>query len=82
MPQFSISDLSLNRRHPRRGIAPPGDDHPAEQRRLVLLSIEDYQRLKRGADPRQAHTLDTMPDDLFEGAKAALDPYEQQTETP
>lgn len=83
MTQFSTSDLSRK----SGDIIAEALRHPVtitqrNKPRLVLLSIEDYQRLKRGADTRKAHTLDTMPDDLFEGAKAALEAYERQTDAP
>ncbi|MGE0238944.1 MAG: type II toxin-antitoxin system Phd/YefM family antitoxin [Parvibaculaceae bacterium] len=50
--------------------------------RLVLLSIEDYRRLTERADPRKAGTLETMPDELFEKVKAAVDLYEREAEEP
>jgi prevent-host-death family protein len=51
--------------------------------RLVLLSVEEFDRLcRRGANPRKAHTLETMPDDLYEAAKDALSAYEGEGDTP
>jgi prevent-host-death family protein len=45
--------------------------------RLVMLNIEEYKRLLRCAGyTRQAHTLETMPDELLDAAEAALDAYE------
>ncbi|NTJ45306.1 type II toxin-antitoxin system prevent-host-death family antitoxin [Agrobacterium larrymoorei] len=43
--------------------------------RLVLLNIEDYERLMRQSDLRAAGTLETMPDDLFTEFEAAVDAY-------
>ena len=50
--------------------------------RLVLLSYEDYQRLKAGGDSRKAHRIETMPDALLDDAKAALAAYEAESEEP
>ena len=49
--------------------------------RLVLLSIEDYQRLKARADTRAAGTLNTMPDALFDQLVEAVHAYEDEGET-
>lgn len=46
--------------------------------RLVLLSIEDYRRLTERADTRKAGTLDSMPEELFENFKTAVDLYERE----
>lgn len=48
-----------------------------KKERLVLLSIEDYRRLIERADTRRRHTLETMPDDLYDDAVRALDVYER-----
>jgi prevent-host-death family protein len=51
--------------------------------RLVLLSIEEFNRMKRGRSPtRKSHTIDTMPDALFEEAKRSLDAYEREGDEP
>ena len=50
--------------------------------RLVLLNIEDYERLTKLADPRRVHTLDSMPDDLFEGFERAVEAYANDTSSP
>jgi prevent-host-death family protein len=50
--------------------------------RLVLLSYEDYQRLRASADSRNAHRIETIPDDLFDDAKAALAAYEAESDAP
>ena len=46
--------------------------------RLVLLSIEDYRRLTARADTRTVGRLQTMPDELFEDVKRAVDAYERE----
>lgn len=43
--------------------------------RLVLLNIEDYQRLMRQSDARAVGTLETMPAGLFSEFEAAVDAY-------
>lgn len=43
--------------------------------RLIILNIEDYQRLMRQSDARSAGTLETMPDALFAEVEAAVDAY-------
>jgi prevent-host-death family protein len=46
--------------------------------RLVILSIEDYERLRQKADPRKAGTLETMPDALFEEVQSAFEAYSNE----
>ena len=43
--------------------------------RLVVLSVEDYQQLRSFADHREAFTLETIPDDLFEDIVKAVEKY-------
>jgi len=43
--------------------------------RLVILNIEDYQRLKAKADPRKAGTLGTMPNDLLLEIERAVETF-------
>lgn len=43
--------------------------------RLVLLNIEDYERLIRQSDARAVGTLETMSDGLFTEFEAAVDDY-------
>lgn len=50
--------------------------------RLVLLNIEDYQRLVKSADPRKAYTLETMPDDVFEDFKRGVALYADDAQVP
>jgi len=49
--------------------------------RLVLLNIDDYERLMRQSDRRSVGTLQTMPDELFAEFKEAVDAYAQSDET-
>jgi len=49
--------------------------------RLVLLNIEDYERLMRQSDARSAGTLETMPDSLFAEFEDAVETYAQEDET-
>lgn len=46
--------------------------------RFVLMSVEDYERLRARGDMRTTGTLETMPDDLFEEVKAELSRYERE----
>lgn len=43
--------------------------------RLVLLNIEDYQRLTKQSDRRTAGTIETMPDELFAEFENAVETY-------
>lgn len=43
--------------------------------RLVLLNIEDYERMKRNADPRRVGTIATMSDALFAEIENAVEAY-------
>ncbi len=44
--------------------------------RLMLLNIEDYQKLRSRADPRRAGMIETMPEALFEEFMNAVAAYE------
>jgi prevent-host-death family protein len=47
--------------------------------RLVILSVEEYQRLSSARqDSRKPYRLQTMPDELFDEAKKALVAYENE----
>lgn len=48
--------------------------------RLVLLNIEEYQRLVARSETRSVGTLETMPDEIFNGFKAAVEAYEREGE--
>jgi len=48
--------------------------------RLVLLNIEDYERLLRQSDNRMSGTIETMPDGLFSEFEAAVDTYAKDDE--
>lgn len=49
--------------------------------RLVLLNIEDYERLMRQSDVRAAGTLETMSDTLLAEFEGAVDAYADSDET-
>jgi prevent-host-death family protein len=49
--------------------------------RLVIMSAEDYQALRRNADPRRAYRVEDMPDDLFDEFKLAVEEYEASIKT-
>jgi prevent-host-death family protein len=48
--------------------------------RLVLLNIEDYERLMRQSDARSAGTIETIPDSLLAEFENAVDAYAQEDE--
>lgn len=48
--------------------------------RLVLLNIDDYQRLMRQSEARAAGTIETMPDSLFDAFQDAVESYAQEDE--
>jgi prevent-host-death family protein len=49
--------------------------------RLVLLNIEDYERLMRQSDLRATGTIENMPDELFAELEAAVETYASNDET-
>lgn len=49
--------------------------------RLVLLSVEDYQRLRHRADTRSVGTLETMPDSLLAEVEDAVAAYAEAEES-
>ena len=48
--------------------------------RLVLLNIEDYQRLKARSDTRSVGTIETMPTTLLAEIEHAVDAYAENEE--
>ena len=48
---------------------------PRSKPRLVILNIEDYERMRRQADARMVGTLETMPDSLLDEVEAAVEQY-------
>lgn len=48
--------------------------------RLVLLNIDDYERLQRQSDARAVGTLDTMSDALLAEFETAVDAYRDNDE--
>lgn len=43
--------------------------------RLVILNIEDFERMRRQADARATGTIETMPDALLGEVSRAVDAY-------
>ena len=43
--------------------------------RLVLMNIEDYQRLRGDYDPRNAYSIDAAPPDMLDELERGLDEY-------
>ena len=43
--------------------------------RLVILTVEEYDHMRKASDHRRAYTLETIPDDVFEDMKQALEDY-------
>ena len=50
------------------------------KRRLVLMTAEEYDFMRKASDHRRAYTLETIPDDLFEDMKQALEDYVNEPE--
>lgn len=48
--------------------------------RLVILNIEDYERMRQQADARLVGTLETMPDALLDEVETAIEAYAQDGE--
>lgn len=48
--------------------------------RLVLLNIDDYERLMRRSDARSAGTIEAMPDGLFADFETAVEAYAAEDE--
>ncbi|MBB3407176.1 prevent-host-death family protein [Rhizobium sp. BK316] len=49
--------------------------------RLVLLNIEDYERLMKQSDRRATGTIETMSDELFAEFQNAVETYAGEDET-
>jgi prevent-host-death family protein len=78
MTSYSTSDLSR-----RSGdiiadaLRGPVTITQRNKARLVILNIEDYEKLRREADPRRAGKSAAMSDRLFAEVEAAIDAYER-----
>ena len=48
--------------------------------RLVILNIDDYERLMKGADARVVGTIDTMSEALFAYMELAVEQYADDDE--
>jgi prevent-host-death family protein len=81
MTEYSTSDLSRKSGDIiAEALHRPVTITQRNKPRLVLLSIEDYRRLTARADTRKAGRLETMPDELFEEVKEAVDAYERESD--
>ena len=73
---YSTSDLSRNSgdiiaEAMRRPVTLTQRNKP----RLVLLNIEDYQKLAQRAEVRNVYTLETMPEDMIGNFRHGLQEY-------
>ena len=50
--------------------------------RLVMMSVEEFQHLRKHGDTRRVGTPETMPDDMLEAFERAVDEYEKAGEYP
>ena len=48
--------------------------------RLVILNIEDYEKLLKRSDTRSVGTIETMPDDLLSEFEAVVEAYAREDE--
>ncbi len=48
--------------------------------RLVILNIEDYEKLLKRSDARSVGTIETMPDNLLSEFEAAVEVYAREDE--
>ena len=48
--------------------------------RLVILNIEDYEKLLKRSDTRLVGTIEAMPDDLFGEIETAVEAYARDDE--
>ena len=49
--------------------------------RLVVMSYEQYERIRKRGDLRRTGTLENMPDDLFEAFKKGVEEYERKSKS-
>ncbi len=76
MPSYSASDLSRKSGDIiADALRQPVTITQRNKPRLVLMNIEDYQKLRAQADPRKAMLTKDMPDELFERAQKAFAEY-------
>ena len=75
-PTFTTSDLSRK----SGDIIAEALRHPVtitqrKKPRLVVLSVEDYEQLRRNADPRKVYRTADMPREILEEVLTAMDTY-------
>jgi prevent-host-death family protein len=80
--RYSTSDLSRKSGDIiARALQGPVTITQRSKPRLVLLSVEEYKRLKNNqVDNRRAYSIGELPDELFEAAKVALEEYQKLNE--
>lgn len=81
-PTFSTSDFSrksgdIIAEALRRPVTITQRSKP----RLVILNIEDYERMRRQADARTVGTLETMSDALLDEMEEAIEAYARDDES-
>lgn len=83
MTSYSTSDLSRKSGDIiAEALRTPVTITQRNKPRLILLSIEDYQRLTARADTRKAGTLETMSDKDFADFRRAVTDYAAKSEEP
>lgn len=83
MPRGSYSTSDLSRKSGdiiAEALRRPVTITQRNKPRLVLLNIEDYERLMRQSDARAVGTIETMPDSLFAEFQDAVESYAQEDE--
>lgn len=79
---YSTSDLSRKSGHIiAEALRRPVTITQRNKPRLVLLNIQDYQRLMSQADVRAGATIETMSDSLLAEFEAAVEAYAEVEET-
>jgi prevent-host-death family protein len=83
MAEFSTSDLSRKSGDIiAEALRRPVMITQRKKPRLVLLSIEDYRRLKDQGETRRHFAIDAIPDDLFAEMKDAVARLENEDDAP
>ena len=85
MPDRSYSTSDLSRRS--GDIIAEALRHPVtitqrNKPRLVVMNVEDYEKMRKQADPRRALTIEQLSEVVStEEFKAAIDAYEKGSDT-
>ena len=78
MPKAVFTTSDLSRRSGdiiAEALRQPVTITQRDKPRLVIMNVEEYQQLREYADHREAFTLETIPDDLFEDIVKAVEDY-------